>query len=36
MGLLKDLQDGIQKCSEKEQEAFEVLEKVMKERKING
>jgi hypothetical protein len=36
MGLLKDLQDGIQKCSEKEQEAFKVLEKVMKERKING
>jgi hypothetical protein len=35
MELLKDLQDGIQKCSEKEQEAFMALEKVMHERKVN-
>ncbi|MGD0915833.1 MAG: BtrH N-terminal domain-containing protein [Thermodesulfobacteriota bacterium] len=35
MGLLKDLQDGIQKCSEKEQEAFKTLEKVMHEREVN-
>jgi hypothetical protein len=33
--LLKDLCDGIQKCSEKEQEAFKALEKVMHERKVN-
>jgi hypothetical protein len=35
MELLKDLQERIQKCSEKEHEAFKVLEKVMKERKIS-
>jgi hypothetical protein len=35
MELLKDLQERIQKCSEKEYEAFKVLEKVMKERKIS-
>jgi hypothetical protein len=33
--LLNDLQDEIQKCSEKEQEAFKTLEKVMYERKVN-
>jgi hypothetical protein len=35
MGLLKDLQDSIQKCSEKEEEAFKALEKAMHEKKVN-
>jgi hypothetical protein len=35
MELLKDLQDGIRKCSEKEEEAFKALEKVMHERKVS-
>jgi len=29
IGLLKDLQDGIQKCSEKEQEAFKALQHII-------
>jgi hypothetical protein len=35
MELLKDLQEGIQKCSEKEQEAFDALDKVIHERKVD-
>jgi hypothetical protein len=35
MELLKDLQDQIRKCSEKEQEAFKALEKMIHERKVN-
>jgi hypothetical protein len=36
MELLKGLQDGIQKCSEKEQGAFGALEKVMQEKGVSG
>jgi len=36
MELLKGLQDGIQKCSEKEQGAFEALEKVIHGKEVSG